>query len=254
MRRGLAFSLLQARRFAEAAAQYDKLRDITAVEVPWQAEALVALGRAGDAAARVAAVIQREPGGDLPRLYARVAHLAGDAAPHPPDFYLDKDDQLGRAWYACAVAAGEPPAEVLAAVESPDMREALTIASLARRTLEPALERARKASPAVAARLDAPLAILLAGELQRRGDATAAAALLDNLEAIEGSFPAVKAAVLRGESSPEVASMELSVRAALELVQARRAKDPAERRKLVAQARADDVFRGAVADAADHWP
>lgn len=255
--RSFAYELAQKRRFAESVAEWNKLvalrKTPDASEVARQVEALLGLGHADEAVRVLAAFNDANPGSMLGTLYMTTALQARGKLPHPVDFY-STEDPLARLWYAMARGRPLDPALLDAAYkDKPEPREGFLIYAQARTDLEGALARLKKAKPEARESLSDPLSLALACELERRGDHELAEALLDTLTSLDGSLPALKAYVLHGEKSPEVDAIDLSMQAALELARARGSKDPAERRRLLAQAKSDDVLHGAVFAAADHW-
>jgi hypothetical protein len=219
VRRSLAWTLLQTRRFSEAAEAFALLGKLPhqadPEELENQVQALVALKRAGEAARLVAGVARK--GGDHALLYARVALVAGKDAPHPPDrFIAEKGAQ--REWYVARYGAPDRWKTPKAALEAFDEGDADS--------------------------LGREYGLLLAADALRLDDKPRADAILDELSPAVND--AERAAIFEGKDSPELSELPLGSQAVLELARAWRVKG-AEARKLIEQARADDLLQGAAA-------
>jgi hypothetical protein len=243
---GLAGSLLQTRRFAEAAAQFaklDKLRTTTDHddELGGWAEALIGAGKSGEAAKLVAERARK--GGANARLYAQVARVAGKDAPHPPDFFI-AESGADRSWFEARM--GEPGAFAKLKPLDDDLQSAFTALLAARQGGKEFLDALAAAGGEVFGELGRSLGIVAAAEALRLGDKERATQLLDQI--IPPATANERAAVLDGKDSPELAELSLDNQAALLLARAWRNGD----RKLAERARADDLFRDSI-DLALAW-
>jgi tetratricopeptide (TPR) repeat protein len=234
VQRGLAWVLLQLRKFSEAAVEFERLAKLPHTPLPQelegQASALIALGKAKEAAEIVAAHAAENPANKT--LYARVAHVAGEAE---PDRFIDKSG-ASRSWYEALFGdfAKQPP------LDGPE-QGALSVLAAMRQSGRAALAALDKAGPDAASYIDRAYVLVLAAEAVREKDRARAVKILDDLS--PPSTAIERAAILDGKDSPEITDMQLDVQSVMELARGWRLGD----RKLVEQARADDLFKGAVA-------
>lgn len=264
LRRALAALLLEQRQFAEALPHFVKYKALAPQDrrpvLEPLARALVATGRATEAAQEVRQFIDEQAMGDpeLSVLYARVARLAGDEAPLPPDHYFggagDAHRYPSRLWLTCLVEGQTASPEALSTVGDARLRALLELECTAWQDLDRALEMVRKASVELVSQLDSSVVLLLAGELGRRGEVQAAGRLLDHLTDLSIDRAALKAHVLAVGKAVDPDDLDLEYQAALALIAGRRATIPAERARLYQAARRDDILRGPVTLALEHWP
>jgi Flp pilus assembly protein TadD len=241
---GLAGSLLQTRRFAEAAAQFEKLDKLRAAgddELGGWAEALIGAGKGGEAAKLVAERARK--GGANAKLYAEVARVAGKEAPHPPDFFIAESGP-DRSWFEARM--GQAGAFAKLKPLDDDLQSAYTALLAARQGGKPFLDALAATGGEVFGDLGRSLGILAAAEALRLGDKERATQLLDQI--IPPATASERAAVLDGKDNPELAELSLDNQAALLLARAWRNGD----RKLAERARADDLLRDSV-DLALSW-
>jgi hypothetical protein len=262
LQRGCAYELYLQRRFAEALPHFEKCVHVCKPEdvpVAQHAQTLAALGRAGDAARLVAEHADaRNEGVWMALLYAHLAALAGEGhAPYPADHYFanpppEMSKDFSHALYL--VLTGAPlDDKTLAAAEEP-ARTAMRIDHDAQVDLEHAVALAKEASPAVLSNLDPAVAVMLAAEMRRRGDAATAERIADGFDPLFDAKEELKPSLLSGEDRPGMESLGLDTQAALRFVRGRAATSPAERKRLYAQARRDDIVHGIITRAMDHWP
>jgi hypothetical protein len=236
VQRGLAWVLLQLRKFPEANAEFERLAKIAHApvnqELEGQAAALIALGKAKQAAELIAAHAEEDPANKT--LYARVAHLAGEE--HPDRFLQPSGTQ--RSWYEAMFGdfAKQPP------LEEPE-QGALAVLAAMRKSGKAALQALDKAGPEAPSYLDRGYVLVLAAEALREKDRARAEKILDQLS--PPSTEVERAAILDGKDSPEITDLQLDRQSVIELARGWRLGD----RKLVEQAKADDLFKGAVATA-----
>lgn len=264
LRRALAALLLGQRQFVEAVPHFMKYKALAPQDrrpvLEPLARALVATGRAAEAAQEVRQFIDEQATGDpeLSVLYARVARLAGDEAPLPPDHYFGATSDAHRypshLWYTCLVEGQAAPPEALSAVVDTRLRALLALECTAWHDLDRALETVRKAPIELVNQLDSSVVLLFAGELGRRGDIQSAGRLLDHLTDLSIDRATLKARVLTSGSAVDPDDLDLEYQAALALIAGRRATSPAERARLYQAARRDDILRGSVTLALEHWP
>ena len=264
LRRALAALLLEQRRFAEAVPHFVKYKALAPQDrrpvLEPLARARVATGHATEAAQEVRQFIDEQATGDpeLSVLYARVARLAGDEAPLPPDHYFggsgDAHRYPSRLWFTCLVEGQAAQPEALSTVGDARLRALLELECTAWHDLDRALELARKAPIELVDQLDSSVVLLLAGELGRRGDVQAAGRLLDHLTDLSIDRAALKAYMLAAGKAIEPDDLDLEYQAALALIAGRRATTPAERARFYEAARRDDILRGPVTLALEHWP
>ncbi|HEX2571477.1 MAG TPA: tetratricopeptide repeat protein [Polyangia bacterium] len=264
LRRALAALLLEQRQFAEALPHFMKYQALAPQDrrpvLEPLARALVATGRAAEAAREVRQFIDDQAVGDpeLSVLYARVARLAGDEAPLPPDHYFgdagDARRYPNRLWFTCLVEGQAASPEALSSVGDARLRALLDLECAAWRDLDRALAMVRKAPTELVNQLDSSVVLLLAGELARRGDMQAAGRLLDHLTDLSLDRAALKAHVVASGKPVDPDDLDLEYQAALALIAGRRVASPAERARLYQAARRDDILRGPVTLALEHWP
>jgi hypothetical protein len=222
LNRGLAGSLLQTRQFAEAAARFQalaKLRPLAEEELGGWAQALIGAGRADEALERVAA---------QPQLYAMVAKVAKK---EPADKLIGEHGPL-RGWYEALYGSHF---DQLPAAD----KAGWTALAAARKSGKAFLEALK--DPAALAQVGRSLGLVAAAEAVRQNDAPRAKQLLDAVD--PPASLAERAAILDGRDAPELHELSLENQAALELARGWRSGD----RKLVEQARADDLFGTSVA-------
>ncbi len=245
IRRGLAWVLLQLRRFPEAVTHFEALAKlphrVNSDELEGHAQALLAVKRAGDAARMVADHAKDSASAKI--LSARVATRAGTQAPFPPDPVIEDKGQ-GRTWYEAELG----PAgafEKLAPLDGPD-QAGLAVVAAARKSGAAALTAIEAATPDSIAFVPRSLALLVAAQALKKGGPKGkerATHILDQLS--PPARPAERDAVLDGKDSAEASDLDLDTQSALELARAWRSSG-AEAKKLSDQARSDDLLHGAV--------
>jgi hypothetical protein len=267
--RALAWRYYAERRWSDALREYGALARLApgaARAMTRQvAASLAAVGKVSAALARVDEAANAALDLPVAVLHAQLARLARGAP--PPGLYLarvadlhEKDAQRA-AWRAYAkvwghALAGEPApdAKEIDAILFPVQREACRIMMAAAADPSAALNQAAAANRAALSEVADVVALLLAGEAARLGRDDLAVALAEASGHLEAPGRAVVAFV-RGEDPVELRNVEPEHRAALLLARARAAqasgRDPAA---ILDGVRANDVLRGAVAQALARWP
>jgi hypothetical protein len=244
--RGLAGALLQTRQFAESAkmwARLGALQALTEEEVGGFAIALIASGRIKEAAALAA----REAHDETTRaqLYAQVATVVGSKeSPLPPDHFISSSGVF-RSWYEARYGApGAFEKLVPLRDENAPLQSAYAVEAAARKGGKAVLDAmAAAADKSFWSYLDRNLGLIAAAEAVRLHDTKRAGEILDSV--LPPTTGAERAAVLDGKDAPELHEHALDYQATIELVRGWRNGD----RKLLDQARADDVLRGFVTTA-----
>jgi len=245
--------------FAKAAAAADPLYLHAADD---HAQALVALGRAPEALERMTRLLQGQAAGDrgVAMLHGRLARLpqAGASA------------STGEAvWAELARAAPQEPGMVLWAASSvgetdvgstsapiDDAVRSAINAQLAAAN-DPAAARSVcvAMSPEGLRQIHLPMAVLLAAEFARGGDAELAERML--AARLDAPLPpdVLLGYVLTGADSPELRQLDPELRAALAFVRARKLAESGQKSpELEEQAERDDLLRGIVTRARARWP
>ena len=256
-------TLLGAGRPAEAVAELDRASELAPGDARhWadlHARALVALGRAADAAARVASIVGSGADVQSAVLYARVAKVEGPRPTVPPEEILARVGQreLGAAApVLLAIRIGDVDAvrSGLAGIESGDVRRAAEISIAADTDPNAARVLVTDATPGAIGLLDPALRFLLGAELARVGHAEAASRVLATLAPIDD--PAALEDLARGRPSAiGLRDLPLALRAALRFAEARRRGARGEELEAARrEARALDVLPGPLRRAIDGWP
>lgn len=248
-RRAIAWNQLTSRRFAEAADHFQKLGEIDPSTTAWtfshRVQALVGAGKtpeaerlaraaakSGDWRAIVASArLARLP--DADKTLADVSTLLATIPRGPIDAAGLTALLAAAARDARAFDAGK------AAIKDGPLREACQLNVWSLSDLDRATTAAAAASAEVVDDLEPPVCLLLACELVRGGKTPQAKQAFD-----EGLAPFATFDALRDLSALLVDdNLDLETRAVVEFSAARRAEDPAERDRLLADARADDLLR-----------
>ncbi len=145
----------------------------------------------------------------------------------------------------------EPPKAMAFDVPS---SQALRIALAARKDPSVAIDLFREAAPQARAKVIPPVALLVAIEAGRRGDASLAREAYAVAEGGFGPDPPLEAFALAGRDDPPLDGEQMTVRALVELGRSRRESDPKKRAALQASARRDDPLLGLATDALASWP
>jgi tetratricopeptide (TPR) repeat protein len=248
-RRAIAWCQLMSRRYAEAGSHFQKLGEIDPSAAGWtfsyRVEALVGAGKTPEAErfARAAATsgewsaivasarLARLP--DADKTLADVTTLLPKSSRGPIDA-----EGLKAILAAAARDARAFDAEKAAIKDGP-LREACQIDLWSLSDLDQAATAAAGASAEVVEDLEPAVRLLLACELVRTGRTPKARQSFDEGLAPYATFDALRdlGALLADEN------LDLETRAVVEFSAARRAQDPAERDRLLADARSDDLLR-----------
>jgi hypothetical protein len=261
-RRAHAFNEYQLRHFESAVVSWHRLAEIDRRErgenLTMLVRALVALSRTDEALREIESLFEDKDANqpELAELYARVAHATGRFRDAETLFgRLDKGEAAALvAWRRARARLPEQKDDRLEQARQQFLRDAAAIIVSARSGPDETLGMAGKASEQTLAALDDDTWALLYAESSRRDPAGKVTQALGAAGRQRGVPQAMQAFVAKGESSVDFEEASFEARAAAELV---RARDPglpaAERKKLLAAARRDDLLHGAITAAIDGW-
>jgi hypothetical protein len=207
-----------------------------------RARSLVALGKTGEAQRLVEDALAPGRWSELV-LYAKLARAPGaDPERPPPAKALSRvvPDATDTSAFEAEIAAWARDAATFdrleSKIESAPMRAARRLMVDAHVRLDAAAVSAQAADADVLSRLDEPACVTLACELLRRGDDEAA-------RRVVGSRPRPPFEALRDPAAlAKDQDLEFETRAALLAAASRSASDPADRDRLLDEARAADTF------------
>jgi tetratricopeptide (TPR) repeat protein len=262
--RAHSWSLYQSRNYTGALQVFEKLAKLDRKHLmpilEEYASALVALGRADEAAQMVAGMAGDQAPEDAfthALLYARVAKLAGDRAPHPPDHFckiLAKEDPSLPVWLA--VYIGERPSEKqLADIKDESVRSYVLFTTAIEADPAAAVMLAQKFDDRLLRRLEPSRGILIMGELLRLGRKDEANRVVQacNLGVIPGD--AVRNYILTGEFAEELHEINLDWQAAGHFCRARLLESQGKSEQgLYRMAEEMDLLKGVVTHAVRNWP
>ncbi|HVG93067.1 MAG TPA: hypothetical protein VND21_01375 [Planctomycetota bacterium] len=252
LRQSLAWNLFSTRRFEAAVPHFEHVReeDVGAETFPLSlyARALAASGRTPQAQRLVLGRVG--PGTwETLVLYGRLARrpdadatlpAALDLVPNLAPRELAHDGARALMAGRCRDAAGF--AKHAKAIDDPAVREAARIELLSATDPDAAAEAAIAASPATRAGLDALASLIVSCELVRREREDLAREVFE--ACVVESAGALR---FEGLASPATGAangnLDFELRAALYAAAARRATEPAERDRLLADAKAHDILR-----------
>jgi hypothetical protein len=255
LRLSLAWNLFDALRFEAAIPHFERVReeDVGAETFPLSlhARALAASGKTPQAQRLVLERVG--PGAwETLVLYGRLARLPDADATlpvpsslvpsPPPGEDAQRARETARAFLAgrCRDAAGLE--KYAKAIEDPALREAARIEVLTATDPDAATEAAIAASPATRAAIDALASVIVSCELARRHREDLAREVFDaHAGEAQGVFRFEDLASPAQAATKEL--LDFEIRAALFAAAARRATEPAERDRLLAEARAHDILR-----------
>jgi tetratricopeptide (TPR) repeat protein len=264
-RRGLAYLLFTQGRFADAAPLFDAMaKDDPEYEyyVDDHVRTLLGANRRKEAAVVAARAGERYPTSWRPAvLYAQLVQTDGVESAQPPPTFIDRIAKKGQdrefGWWMQSMA-GLGFDEARARREGPSagpLVEAALIQRAAAQDPARAWALCSKADRPALERLGSPVAVLLAAEFRRAGDARTAQRLYSAERGLNVPPQALEAYVMEGVEDPELWRLAPEVRAALDFVRSRRlAGDPAASAALVAAARRREALRGFVSRAIESWP
>jgi hypothetical protein len=263
-RRGLSMLLFRTGDFPGTVSQLREVAVKDPDEYPHYAEdharALVALGRAQEAAQVLADLGEKTPELDwsIAVAYALVARLPGVVPPKPARIYIDRHGKKNPdlAVWMTSFAEAELTAAQTSHMKDEEMRAAAEIQSLAGIDPKGAWEACRKA-PAGALRQLAPVvALLLGAEFDRVGDSDLADLLFHDASPTASLSPgALRAYAREGSEDFDLWRLDPELRAALDLTRARRrAADGQDATAVYDAVARGDVLHGVVRRALGRWP
>ncbi|HTJ81216.1 MAG TPA: hypothetical protein VL400_05810 [Polyangiaceae bacterium] len=254
----LGHRLFEERRYAEAIPELEAtLGDASAHQRIYDdhAAALMAVGRFTDALALQSRLAPSERGRPSIAMIdgalvarARDAGVEGAAALQPERLTHDLDDESRAFLYSNWGIEPTTPPHL-----SAELEWLVSLQAETRRDPQKALDLLAKGADSPKYHPHPYVAVLLASEASRRGDAALAEKALRLLPPIDLS-PALRAFLLEGTESPELDDYPLDMRAALDVARARRQTDEAKRAELLESAKTGDWLFHFAADAATRWP
>jgi tetratricopeptide (TPR) repeat protein len=261
-RRAQAFDQYQTGHFEAAVSSWHRVAELAPQEreenLSMLVRALVATSRSDEALREIESLFEDKEARrtELAELYARVVHASGRVREAETLFErLDKDEPAALlAWRRARARMPEQEGGGPSGASQQYLRDAVALIVSARSGPDEALQMVGNASAQALVALDEDTWGLLYAEAARRDPTGKATQALAAAAHERGEAQAVQVFVAKGESSLDFEELPFEVRAAAELV---RARDPglpaAERKKLLAAARRDDLLHGAITAAINGW-